>query len=855
MVSSKEIKGRRKAADALGSVFALLPDKLQGWQDLVRLTQDQDSDVRKAAARALGSAFVLLSDKDQAWQELHQMAHDQHNNVRWGVARAMGSVFALLPDKKQGEEDLHRFTLDQKSVVRQGAARALGSAFALLSDKTRGGQDLHKLTQDRHKNVRESAALALGSSFVLLLDKDQAWQDLHKLTQDQHSGVRRDAARSLGSSFALLPDKDQGWQDLHRLANDQNSDVRWGVARAMGSVFALLPDKKQGEEDLHRFTLDQKSVVRQGAARALGSAFALLSDKTRGGQDLHKLTQDRHKNVRESAALALGSSFVLLLDKDQAWQDLHKLTQDQHSNVRRAAARSLGSSFAHLPDKDQGWQDLLRLAQDHDSGARSDASHALGSSFALLPDKTQGWQVFHRLTQDKKSRVRSTAANSLGSSFALLLNKDQAWQDLHRLTQDQSRDVRMYAYHSLGRASVYRALEANEKTTIRSELEAAVEFFEKSYQEQPYYNPASFCRPFYRSYLALTFQEASGVEVKKYLAEAKKAVGSSENRKELFGAVENLAKALEETQKLKDKSKENIQSDLQAFQWYCDRAAEHMASVDEKAPGAVGLLRKCNPIIEERIEATIAGIQKTAREICQMTRGSGTKYEAPSAEINREAKCLSLEDPFKTFKTCTSIASSLKEFCRNLPQDKRGRGCEIVDEIEAEHELSGKLLMIDRALIYLQPNIDLAVHESSTKNKLDEIHSDIRTMDRKLNTIIFDLSNIKIGSGNIFANLCAVRSELNKIAEVQKISLLNQESISINAAHRSESQVGIAKLIESKVSELEEILKTKSNREDNQAILNELEDLKPSTEFEWLGRIADVIAVFDASIKVFALLM
>jgi len=57
------------------------------------------------------------------------------------------------------------------------------------------------------------------------------------------------------------------------------------------------------------------------------------------------------------------------------------------------------------------------------------------------------------------------------------------------------------------------------------------------------------------------------------------------------------------------------------------------------------------------------------------------------------------------------------------------------------------------------------------------------------------------------------------------------------------------------VSALEEILKTKASKEKNQAILNKLESLKPSAEFEWLGRIADVIAVFDASIKVFQILI
>ncbi|MCX6676943.1 MAG: hypothetical protein NTU95_03240 [Methanothrix sp.] len=592
----------------------------------------------------------------------------------------------------------------------------------------------------------------------------------------------------------------------------------------------------------------KKVEDRKEAARVLGSASALLPNKDQGWQDLLRLTQDQDIFVRRGAADALSSAFALLPNKDQGWQDLLRLIQDQDFFVQRGAADALSSAFALLPNKDQGWQDLLRLIQDQDIFVRWVAVFALGTAFALLPDENQGWQDLHRLTEDQDSGVRWVAARALGSAFALLPDKNQGWQDLHRLTEDQVSGVRMYAYHSLGKISVNKASEASEKDAQRAELEAAVEFFEKSSQEESYFSPASFCRPFYRSYLALTFQDASEAEVQRYLAEAKEAVGSSENKKELFSAVENLAKALEETQKLKEKSREQIQGDLKAYRWYCDRAAEHMAAAEERAPGAVGLLRKCNPIIEERIEATIAGIQKTAREICQVTRGSGTKYEAPGSQINQEAKSLSSEDPIKIFKTSTRIASILREFCGLLPRDKRGHACEIVDEIEAEQELSGRLSKIELALTYLQPNICLEAYESATMDKLDQ-------MDKKLNTIIFDLSKIKIGSGNIFANLCAVKTKLDEIAEMEKNSISDHESVSKNPSHPNEDRIKLGKLVETKFLELEEILKTKATKEDGQAILKDMESLNSSAGFEWIGRIADVIAIFDASIKVFSFLM
>jgi hypothetical protein len=445
--------------------------------------------------------------------------------------------------------------------------------------------------------------------------------------------------------------------------------------------------------------------------------------------------------------------------------------------------------------------------------------------------------------------VRGSAARALGSAFALLPDKEAGWQDLHRLAADRGSGVRMYAYHSLGRASIRKASESDDKITQRHELEEAVKFFERSSQEESFFNPARFCHPFYRSYLALAFEGASDAEVQRYLTEAKEAVGGSEER-ELFGAVENLAKALEETQKLKERSREQIQSDLTAYQWYCDRAAEHMAAVEEKTPGAVKLMRKCNPIIEERIEEIIAGIQKTAREICRVTRGSGTKYESPGARINQEAKSLSSEDPIKAFKSSARIASILREFCGLLPRDKKGHACEIVDEIETEQELSGRFSKIELALTYLQPNITLAAYESTTNSRLEEMHSDIKLIDKKVNTIIFDLSKIKIGSGDIIANLSTVRIQLTKIAEMEKSLALDRKSISGNPSP-NESQIELGNLIDAKVLELEEILKTKTTKEDNHAILDKLESLKPSVGFEWLGRTSDLIAIFDAAMRLF----
>jgi hypothetical protein len=612
---------------------------------------------------------------------------------------------------------------------------------------------------------------------------------------------RESAAEALGSSFNILPDKDQGWQDLHRLAQDEDSDVRERAAYSMVTAFSQVPNRVKAWEDLI------------------------------------KLTHDEDRNVNRKAREALGKASSV------TWKCLCRLTQEGYSHHGWIVSSALINAFHHTPDKIQACQDLHRLAHDEDIFVRGSVAYALVYVFSQVPDmcKMQAWQDLHDFAIDENRIVRGRAAEALGKAFSQVSNKRQAWEDLVRLTNDNDDYVKMCAYYSLGRASVFKATESDDKDKMKTELTAAITYFEKSSPDSPF-SPARFCCPFYRSYFAMAFQEAKEDEVQRYLEEAKKAVGGSKIKDELYKAIKNLAEALQEAQRLKEKSILEIASHLNAYRCYCENAADLMKEAEEGAPGAVKLMKKCNPIIEERIVEIIAGIQKTAREIRQVTRGSGTKYEAPGARINQEAKSLSSKDPINTYNSSTRIASILREFCSLLPRNKRGHACDIVDEIEAEQELPDRLSKIELALTYLQPNISLEAYELATAQKLDLI-------DKKLDTVIHDLAKIKIGSGNIFANLCAVRSGLAAIAENGK-KAENPESASEHQSTPDANQIKMGDLIEAKVLELEEILKTKATKEDNQAILNKLESLKPSVGWEWLGRMADLIAVFDESIRV-----
>ena len=79
---SKDPKERIHALEQLENLFSFMPDKQQAWDDLHRLTSDEDIDVRSSAALALGSAFSHVPDKQQAWDYLHRLTSDEDRSVR-----------------------------------------------------------------------------------------------------------------------------------------------------------------------------------------------------------------------------------------------------------------------------------------------------------------------------------------------------------------------------------------------------------------------------------------------------------------------------------------------------------------------------------------------------------------------------------------------------------------------------------------------------------------------------------------------------------------------------------------------------------------------------------------------------
>ena len=61
----KTVHVRYSAASALGSAFSHVPDKQQAWNDLHRLTNDEDSYVRASSNHSLGKVSIFKASKQK----------------------------------------------------------------------------------------------------------------------------------------------------------------------------------------------------------------------------------------------------------------------------------------------------------------------------------------------------------------------------------------------------------------------------------------------------------------------------------------------------------------------------------------------------------------------------------------------------------------------------------------------------------------------------------------------------------------------------------------------------------------------------------------------------------------------
>ena len=455
-----------------------------------------------------------------------------------------------------------------------------------------------------------------------------------------------------------------------------------------------------GQAEIHSKAMSNEVEERKEAAEQLCNNFAVLPDKEQAWNDLIQLTRDKDGDMQWGAAKALGFAFQHIPDKGQAWNDLHRLARDKDSSMRLYAADALIDAFQYIPDKDQAWDDHHRLTRDEVSFVRWSATESLGSAFQHISDKNQAWNDLHRLTQDEDSDVRWSAAEALGSAFPHIPDKGQAWDDLIWLAQDEDRYVRMDANHSLGRASIFKTTAIESEEDFRKELKNALAFFEISLKGETLFNtnPSKFCLPFYKSFYTITFEKAeSEAEVQRYIAAAKSATEGSKNKEKLLKAVENLANALTEAQRLREANLDTIKRNLKD-------AADLIGAAEEKTPGAARVLRRGLPIIDERIKGIIREVRKKSREVYKQTQG--TVLEDLGVELNREGKkLLEIRDPIGLGKSVETLHFILSEMCARIPEDKRGFACATLERAKNVPIVEDQIDLINVVLGSILPSI------------------------------------------------------------------------------------------------------------------------------------------------------
>lgn len=503
--------------------------------------------------------------------------------------------------------------------------------------------------------------------------------------------VRRIAVAQLSNNLAIFPDKEQAWNDLFVLAQDEDTDVR--IRATIEFSYFVFPHMT-----------DQ--------------AWKGLLDLVRYGDNF----------TQWHASKALGLAFPYLTDKAQATKNLLELTKNKDIRLQSSATTALGLAFPYITDKVQGTKDLLKLTKNKCHVVRSSATTALGLAFPYITDKVHGTKYLLKLTKDRYFIIQAAAAEALGLAYPYVSNKVQVMNDLLELTKDKEidmrpydDDVRMYANFSLGKLSIFKATQAKNNLNFREELENAIEFFEKSTNEDNLSNPARFCLPFYRSFYVVTFGKLEEKEdIQKYINEAKSAIGFSKSKEQLLKAIENLANALNQAQKARRMGLDAMKSDLNAHRIYIEDAIKLLNITQEKAPGATKLIKKGLPIIDARLKGILKEIQEKAIVLCEQTKG--TPFQTLGKELYRQGKNFSLiRDPIGLGKGVNNLQIALFAICAKMPEEERGEACELLNRAANELYIEDKVALINMVLSKISSQISAAKNIEIIEKKLDEI--------------------------------------------------------------------------------------------------------------------------------------
>ena len=231
----------------------------------------------------------------------------------------------------------------------------------------------------------------------------------------------------------------------------------------------------------------------------------------------------------------------------------------------------------------------------------------------------------------------------------------------------------------------------------------------------------------------------------------------------------------------------------------------------------------------------IKEIQKTARHICQITRGGNLEFEKLGTEVNEASKSLSVKDVKKTEKIIFRIASQLNEFCKLLPEGKRELASDVVEAIGQAIEFPDKLEKIELALAYVSSAVESSLQTKTNSNEIIFCY---------LRNIEFSISTLKFSSGSARQDLLKLQTDINKLRsqiELQSLSLAELET-----DIQEKDQAMDERLEKTRVAWLqtvEEMAQGFPKSEEIYRILTEIQVLKQSKKRDVLGITGDISSI------------
>ena len=673
-------------------------------------------------------------------------------------------------------------------------------------------------------------------------NKKDAWEILHALAVDKKCPT---AAESLGRAFQYIPDKKQASEDILKLAEDEECSMKQGVLKGIRYVLPYLVDKQKAWDLLVKLAHDKDNIVSYDASGIFSDAFLYTPNKQKAWADICKMSFEKDNRVKSSIPSFISTLFDSIPDKHRAWDIIHRLSFDDDIDVRWFTAHSIGHIFGRLSDEEtkQAWKDTHRLVYDELGLVRSGIAESFRYIFPHLSIKQQQQALddIHRLTLDKDDLVRSYIAESIGFIFPYLPGKKRPLKDLKRLETDEHRYVSSHALHSLGKISIYNSSQAINEFDCKKELEIAISYFEKAAKRGFDLNPSEFCLPFYRSFQAIIFKEnESEDQVQRYLTEAKRAIGGSNDKKILYEAVQNLSRALVEVQNLEFMDKKEK---LNSCRKYCEIASELMKDTKITAPYATELIKKGLPILDRKLKTLLDEIREKAKSVCEDSEG--TDAEEIACVINREVQKWEIGNQEEMTQKVEDVAYILKTKVANLPENVY-----VLNKIEAmrsERDLT-KQYEILLFVIGLIPTMKV-VSEQELDKKLDQkiqkfdlIFGEIVYIKEKLSCISFDISKIKLNSTDFISNLETMKEELEKLNKIEGLNTISIEKLD---SIQAEKLKGLNNDILERLDEIKIIINDLPKNDDTQKIFNLLNELKQSDSDTLLQRSSAIVSLIS----------